>query len=105
MAKKFSSHPLALVTVVTLLQTVLAVEAGLGEEVLGEVVLQTSADVGHGHLLTALAVAVDVGDVLVSQTSRHVRTQTYARGTEVVDGVQGRRQPVPEPERLSNHRS
>ncbi|MNZ34204.1 hypothetical protein D3C78_515760 [compost metagenome] len=77
-------------TVVTLLQTVLAIEAGLGEEVLGEVVLQTRAEVGHGQVLTAAVGVVDVGDALVAQASRDVGTQRGGtRGTEVVDGVQG----------------
>src|SRR5690606_29045603 len=55
--------------------------------VLGEVVLQTGANVGEGAVVTA-GTRRDVADVLMGEAGRNVRTQADTRGAEVVDGVQ-----------------
>src|SRR3990167_4284789 len=64
------------------------VNSSLGENVLGEVVLHASAHVSEGAVVTAGTIR-NVADVLVSEASRHERTQAYAWGTEVVHGIKG----------------
>src|SRR5690606_23377224 len=61
------------------------VGVGLGEEVLGEVVLQAGTDVGDGAVVTT---AAGLADALVSHACGKVRTQTHTRLTEVVNRVE-----------------
>src|SRR5690606_32958700 len=76
-------HPLAFVGI----DVVHAINAGFGEEILGEVVLHTSADIGKGAAVTTATVRLT--DALMSSASGNVGTQANTRLTEVVSGVQG----------------
>ncbi len=78
-----ASHPLSFVGI----DVVHAVNARLGEEVLGEVVLHASTHVGEGAAVTTTTIGL--ADALVRNASGNVRTQTNTRSTEVVSGVKG----------------
>src|SRR5690606_16365636 len=76
-------HPLAVAAV----DVVHTINAGLSKQVLGEVVLQTSADVGESAVVTA---ATRLTNALVRHAGGQVRTQTYAWLAEVVNRVKRR---------------
>src|SRR5690606_9940358 len=72
---------------VALVDVVLGFNAGTGVEVLGEVQLGTTAQVGEGGAVTATGTVL--ADALVGEASGDVRTQGVTRGVEVVQGIQG----------------
>src|SRR5690606_15908729 len=74
-------HPLAVAGI----DVVHTVDASLGEQVLGGVVLQAGTDVGEGAVVTT---AAGLADALVSHACGKVGTQTHTRLTEVVNRVE-----------------